>query len=84
VSILKGSKEIAGESAAKDAQRALEEGRSIFVWQSAKMMGDLVRGTAEAIEAIEAVGWHLEHVSHYFDTRGLNRAVGIFTFRKVG
>lgn len=60
-------KEAKATIAAKHATRALEEGRSVLLFNMDvprnKVEGTPVSGVAEQIEAIEAVGWYLDRMS---------------------
>jgi hypothetical protein len=71
-------KEARASMAAKHAQRAIEEGHKVFVFNmnmpTGKAEGTPVSGVAEQIEAIETVGWRLDMM-----TVG---ASGYFLFRR--
>lgn len=64
--------------AAKHAARALEEGRSVLLYQMnmprVSGEGTPVSGCAEQIEAIEGVGWRLESMAF--------GGAGYFLFRR--
>ncbi len=52
----------------EDAKRAMDEGHSVYVHKlgipNVGSAGSTsVSGAAEVIEAIEAAGWHLEHMA---------------------
>ena len=64
------------EAAQEKARRALEEGHSILVWQTPVT-------EAEQIEAIEEIGWRLEHTAVYWQTTGVNAAVMVLFFRRL-
>ena len=59
-------KQATADTIAADAKRALDEGHSVFVAQfrgAASHSPSLTRpvgGMAERIEAVEAVGWHMD------------------------
>jgi hypothetical protein len=65
--------------AAKHAARALEEGRTVLLFNMniprTKVEGTPVSGVAEQIEAIESVGWRLDKMS-FSDS-------GYFLFRRA-
>jgi len=65
----------------KDAIRALEEGRTIYVHRFPMPnlnsgVSRSVSGAAEVIETIETAGWHLEHTT--FEDRGQGSLILIF------
>ena len=80
---IKKSREARAESVAKEAREAADDGRKVFLWRSEKFVARATGGDAEVIEALEEDGWRLDHMSFYFDTRGLNAAVGVYLFRRV-
>lgn len=62
-------------AAAERAQRAIDEGRNILIHM-------VPYAEAEQIEAIEELGWKLEHMSAFWATTGLNGPVIMFLFRR--
>jgi len=70
---------------AREAQRAIEEGRWVFICRinnpalSHQMSGS-VSGVAEQIEAVERCGWWLHHMSYTQDKKG--GVEGYFLFRR--
>ncbi len=67
------------------AQRALEEGRYVFLARINNPVGDVhfasgpVSGVAEQIEAIERVGWSLQQMSY---VQGKGHIEGFYLFRR--
>ncbi|HEX5995974.1 MAG TPA: hypothetical protein VFY84_12600 [Jiangellales bacterium] len=78
-------KDAKAQSVAKEAQRAVSEGRYVFVCRinnpalSHQMSGS-VSGVAEQIEAIEQAGWWLHHMSYAQDKKG--GVEGYYLFRR--
>jgi len=74
------------EKVGRDAGRAREEGRTVFVAR-ANVSGidagtsGAVRDVAEMLEAIEAEGWTLADMSWTRDAK--NKPEGYFLFRRV-
>jgi hypothetical protein len=70
--------------ATTDSQRAWDEGHQYFVLQTRNTLvgqnNGSVPGVAEAIEAVEGVGWWYQTSSYVFDQRGMKSLVGIHTF----
>lgn len=69
----------------KDAARAREQGRTVFVARinmpvTGSGFSTSVSGAAEMIEAIEAEGWAYQDMSWTQDTKG--RPEGYFLFRR--
>ena len=69
-----------------DAQRAASEGRTIFLaryWDEVmKFQGTgSISGASEAIELVEAEGWHLEDIAYSWVDRK-NRGITIMVFRR--
>jgi hypothetical protein len=65
------------------AQEAFDAGQQFFVFEAGSSFRSAVEGVAEALEAIEGIGWHLEHVSHVWSTSMGNHAVGYYVFRRA-
>jgi hypothetical protein len=78
--LLKKSKE---DAAVKAAQRALDEGRRFFILSAGSSFGGQIAGVAEQLEAVEDLGWRLEHVSHVWSSSMANHAVGFYVFRRT-
>jgi hypothetical protein len=63
-----------------EAERAIKEGRNVFAtrleagWASSGVSGS-ISGMAEMIEAIEGIGWRMEHFSAVGDG---SKALAIF------
>ena len=62
-------KTVKTSTATADATRARSEGRTVYVHRFGmpnlnSSASSSVPGAAEVIEAIEAAGWHLEHMAH--------------------
>jgi len=72
---MKFTKQGRASAASEKAQRAIDEGHKILVW-SAPI------AEAEQIEAIEELGWRLDHMAAYFSTVGVNQAVIVYLFRR--
>lgn len=78
-------KDAKAEAISKEAQRALDEGRTVFVCRvnqgslQSNYSGSL-SGVAEQIEAIEAQGWQLDQASFSHDHR--DHASAFLIFRK--
>jgi hypothetical protein len=68
-----------------DAQRAIQEGRSVFLCRinvgmtDAGASGTVGGGAAEIIESVEALGWQLEQMSYTNDAKG--KPEGYYLFR---
>ena len=67
----------------KDAKRALEEGRTIYVHRFGmpnvnSASSSSVSGAAEVIETIEVAGSHLEHMTFHSGERGHGSLVMLF------
>jgi hypothetical protein len=67
-----------------EAKRALEEGRTVYVCRintpvTHHTMSGSMPGFAEQIEAVESLGWRLEHASFTQDAK--SRPEGYFVFR---
>ncbi|GGY72096.1 hypothetical protein [Streptomyces xanthochromogenes] len=79
-------KDAKAEAIGKEAQRALDEGRAVFVCRinqgtlQSNFSGPL-SGVAEQIEAIEALGWELEQASFSHDHK--DHASAFLIFRKA-
>lgn len=71
----------------RHAQRAIEEGRTVFVARINNPVGDgggfsgPVSAVAEQIEAVEAQGWWLQNMSYCQDRSGRN-VEGYYLFRR--
>jgi hypothetical protein len=61
----------------EDARRARDQGRSLFMYHYNNR--DSFVSAVVAMEAIEAEGWRLDQMSHYFDPH--DGPVGVFVFR---
>ncbi|MBD0743915.1 hypothetical protein BG418_20290 [Streptomyces sp. CBMA152] len=76
-------KDAKAEAISKEAQRAIDEGRTVFVCRvnqgalQSNFSGSL-SGVAEQIEAIEAVGWQLDQASFSHDHKDHASAFLIF------
>ncbi|MEU3369826.1 hypothetical protein ACFYM2_26940 [Streptomyces sp. NPDC006711] len=76
-------KDAKAEAISKEAQRALDEGRTVFVCRvnqgslQSNYSGSL-SGVAEQIEAVEALGWQLDQASFSHDHRDHASAFLIF------
>jgi hypothetical protein len=78
-------KDAKAEALSKEAVRAIEEGRTVFVARinvgaTHHGMSGSVPGFAEQIEAVEAVGWRMDQMSWAQDGKG--RPEGYFLFRR--
>ena len=79
-------KETKSNQLTKEAQRAIEEGRTIFAprlntpMSSSGFTGS-ISGWAEMIEAIESCGWSLEHWAIAHDDRHRPGAYPVFRRR---
>lgn len=81
MALLKGvSKSDRGQDS---AQQAFDRGQTVFLWEAGSSFGDPVKGVAEAIQAIEEVGWRLEHMSHVWSSSMSNHAIGYYLFRRA-
>ena len=70
------------ESAKGQAREAYDQGRQVFIFEAGNQFP--TEGLAEAIEAIEAIGWRLEHVSHASSfTRSPGQPIGYYVFRRI-
>jgi hypothetical protein len=70
------------ELAKGQAREAYDQGRQVFNFEAGNRVP--TEGLAEAIEAIEAIGWRLEHVSHvssFFRSPG--QPIGYYLFRRI-
>jgi hypothetical protein len=63
------------------AREAYEQGRQVFIFEAGNRFP--TEGLAEAIEAIEAIGWRLEHVSHVSSVRSPGHPIGYYLFRRI-
>ncbi|MGW7001589.1 hypothetical protein ACWGCW_01840 [Streptomyces sp. NPDC054933] len=78
-------KDAKAEAISKDAKRAIDEGRTVFVCRvnqgvlQSNWSGPL-SGVAEQIEAIEAHGWQLDQASFSHDHK--NHASAFLIFRR--
>ncbi|MFN2491154.1 MAG: hypothetical protein ABR529_15780 [Actinomycetota bacterium] len=71
------------QTAQRDAKRAREEGRRIFIYQLAGRLFDTygsASGFAEQIEVIEDEGWRLDQLS--FNGGGKGDGVQLAVFRR--
>jgi len=69
------------ELAEGQARETHNEGRRVFTFEAGKSFRSPTEGVAEAIEAI---GWRLEHVTHvssFFMSPG--RPIGHYLFRRI-
>ncbi len=70
------------ELAKRQAREAHDQGRQVFIFEAGNRFP--TEGLAEAIEAIESIGWRLEHVSHASSfTRSLGHPIGYYLFRRI-
>lgn len=72
---------------AADAQRALAEGRTVFVcryWDEVMSFQGTgsIAGAAQAIEDVESIGWELEQASYSWVPEK-HRGVQILVFRRA-
>lgn len=78
-------KDVKVSTISQHAQRALEEGRYVFLARINNPVGDVhfssgpVSGVAEQIEAIERVGWALQQMSY---VQGKGHIEGFYLFRR--
>lgn len=76
-------KDVKADLARKHAHRAAEEGHAVLTFRLdvpiASVEGAPISGLAEQIEAIEAEGWHLDHMSFL---PGRKAYEGIALFRR--
>lgn len=77
-------KDVKSNKIAGEAQRAIQEGRSVFlarinVGMTDAGMSGSVTGAAEIIEAIESTGWRLDQMSYAQDGKG--KPEGYYLFR---
>ncbi len=64
------------------AREAYQQGRQVFIFEAGNRFP--TEGLAEAIEAIEAIGWRLEHVSHASSfARSPGHPIGYYLFRRI-
>jgi len=80
MALLKGTSK--AELAAPEAQKARDEGQRFFLFEAGSSFRSAIAGVAEALEVIEGIGWHLEHMTHVWSDRGGNHAVGYYLFRR--
>ncbi|MDR7278947.1 hypothetical protein [Catenuloplanes atrovinosus] len=78
-------KDAKAENVAKEAARAIEEGRRVFVLRintpmTHHQLSGSLPGFAEQIEAVEDLGWRLGEMSFAQDPKG--RPEGYFLFRR--
>lgn len=78
-------KDAKAESIGKEAARALEEGRSVFVARintgaTHHGLSGSMPGFAEQIEAVESAGWRMDQMSWTQDSK--DRPEGYFLFRR--
>ncbi len=72
------------ESAEGQAREAYDEGQQVFIFEAGKSFLSATEGVAEAIEAIEAIGWRLKHVSHVSSYMTSPRhPIGYYVFRRI-
>jgi hypothetical protein len=79
-------KDAKAEAIAKEAARAIEEGRQVFVARvnvgmTHHLMSGSVPGFAEQIEAVEDAGWRLDQMSFCQDAK--DKPEGYFLFRRA-
>jgi len=80
MALLKGVSK--AELGSDDAQKAWDTNQMFFLWEAGSSFRSATKGVAEALEAIEAVGWRLEHMSHVWSDTMANHAVGYYLFRR--
>jgi hypothetical protein len=80
MSILKGTSK--ADLATGPAQQAWDNGSTVFLFEAGSSFRDAVKGVAEAIEAVEGIGWRLQHMSHVWSSSGGNHAIGYYLFRR--
>ena len=68
--------------AAANAKKAWDEGRRFYLYEAGSPLSSAVMGVAEALEAVEAIGWRLEHMSHVWSTTMGNHTIGYYLFRR--
>ncbi len=72
------------ERAEGEARKAYDEGQQVFIFEVGKSFRSATEGVAEAIGAIEAIGWRLEHVSHASSfSRSPGQPIGYYVFRRI-
>jgi hypothetical protein len=73
------------EQAAGSANEAAAAGQRIFVWsyRTSFSRANGLAPVAEQIEAIEAVGWHLEHFSTSISPSFAKELVATCVFRRA-
>jgi hypothetical protein len=70
------------ELAKRQAREAYDQGRQVFIFEAGNRFP--TEGLAEAIEAIESIGWRLEHVSHASSfARSPGHPIGYYLFRRI-
>ncbi|WP_445529661.1 hypothetical protein [Streptomyces cyslabdanicus] len=78
-------KDAQADTVREDAQRAVDEGRTVFVCRvNQGVLQDSTSGSlsdvAEQIEAVEALGWQLDHANFSHDQR--NQCSAFLIFRR--
>jgi hypothetical protein len=81
MALLKGTSK--ADMVKSEAQEAFNLGKRFFVFEAGSSFRSATKGVADALEAIESIGWHLEHVSHVWSTDASNHAVGYYVFRRA-
>ena len=71
------------ELAEGQAREAYDDGRQVFIFEAGASFRSATVGVAEAIEAIEAIGWRLKHVSHVSKFAISPQAIGYYVFRRI-
>lgn len=80
-------KDVKTDKIAGEAQRAIQEGRSVFLCRinvgmtDAGGSGTVGGGAAEIIESVEGIGWRLDQMSYTQDKKGSPE--GYYLFRRA-
>lgn len=80
-------KDVKVSKIAGEAQRAIQEGRSVFLCRinvgmtDAGASGTVAGGAAEIIEGVESAGWRLDQMSYTTDRKGAPE--GYYLFRRA-
>ena len=77
---LKGTSK--AEQVEGDARAAHDAGNEFFIFEAGSSFRSATVGVSDALEAIEGIGWRLEHVSHVWSTTLANHAVGYYVCRR--
>lgn len=80
MALLKGTSK--AEQVDGAAREAWDAGRQFFLWEAGSSLRSATKGVAEALEAIESIGWRLDQMSYIFSDTMANHPVGYFLFRR--